>query len=41
MGERLSGDMQRVIYNLPSVLEAAKAGGQVFIVEGEKETRPI
>ena len=35
--EKGLGDIQRVIYNLPSVLETAKAGGQVFIVEGEKD----
>ena len=31
------GDIQRVIYNLPAVLKEAKSGGQVFIVEGEKD----
>ena len=31
------GDIQRVIYNLPQVLVTASAGGQIFIVEGEKD----
>jgi len=31
------GDVRRVLYRLPSVVEAVSAGRQVFIVEGEKD----
>ena len=31
------GDVRRVLYNLPAVIEAARAGGDVWVVEGEKD----
>ena len=31
------GDVRRVLYRLPEVLEAAAAGGRVYVVEGEKD----
>lgn len=31
------GDIPRVLYNLPAVLEAVKNNGRVYVVEGEKD----
>lgn len=31
------GDVERTLYRLPAVLEAAQAGGTIYIVEGEKD----
>ncbi|QJD53757.1 DNA primase [Streptomyces phage Kela] len=33
----LPGSVRRVLYNLPRVIEAAKAGRRIWIVEGEKD----
>ncbi len=34
---RASNGVGEVLYNLPEVLEAARAGGEVWVVEGEKD----
>lgn len=33
--------VRRVLYRLPAVLEAARAGGRVFVVEGEKDVAAL
>ena len=35
------GDVERVLYRLPRVLEAAQAGETVFVVEGEKDVEVL
>lgn len=35
------GDVRRVLYRLPKVIETAKAGGTIHIVEGEKDVHAI
>jgi hypothetical protein len=35
------GTTRRVLYRLPAVLEAAKAGGTVYVVEGEKDVAAL
>ena len=35
------GDVRRVLYRLPAVLEAVKAGRTVYIVEGEKDVATL
>ena len=35
------GDVRRVLYRLPRVIETAKAGGAVYVVEGEKDVEAI
>jgi putative DNA primase/helicase len=35
------GDTRRVLYRLPAVLEAVKAGRTVFVVEGEKDVNTL
>jgi hypothetical protein len=33
--------MRRVLYRLPEVLDAAKIGGEIFVVEGEKDVQAL
>lgn len=35
------GDVRRVLYRLPQVLKAARAGGKVTVVEGEKDVHAL
>lgn len=35
------GDVRRVLYNLPDVLDAARQGGTVWVVEGEKDAEAV
>jgi putative DNA primase/helicase len=35
------GDVQRVLYRLPAVLDAAAIGGTVYLVEGEKDVHAL
>lgn len=35
------GDTRRVLYRLPQVLSTARAGGTVFVVEGEKDVHAL
>lgn len=35
------GNVRRVLYNLPDVLDAARQGGTVYVVEGEKDADAI
>jgi hypothetical protein len=35
------GDVRRVLYRLPQVLETARAGGKVAVVEGEKDVHAL
>jgi len=35
------GDTRRVLYRLPKVLEAVKAGGVIYVCEGEKDVHAI
>jgi putative DNA primase/helicase len=35
------GDVQRVLYRLPAVLDAAEAGQTIYVVEGEKDVEAL
>ena len=35
------GDVRRVLYRLPKIIETARAGGTIYVVEGEKDVHAI